>query len=176
MKTIDEMLSEQNQLGGYAKKDQYLKIPDGSSVEGVFTGGMLAFYRVYGDLTRYEHKPNSQAAYKVGATFTLLPDFTPKAIEMGAKLWAQVKKALRTHGKDAVYKIRRIGTEKSTVYVLDFVRALSPLEIDQAANVDSFRYTYNSINSNATTLGEDNDPEINTQLPGAGVEDELEFV
>lgn len=172
MKSFAEMIEQSSTK--YAKKDQYLKITDGQSVEGAFVGGVLPFYRVYGDLTRYEHKTSPQATFKVGTTFALCPDMTPKALEMGAKLWGQVKTAIKNHGQNSIFKIRRIGSEKQTIYVLDFVRPLTETEVTNLNRVEPFEFSYTNLESKPVTRGEDKDPESHVQTPSI-VEDDIDF-
>ncbi len=174
MKSMDELIEAQENSSKYAKKDQYLKIKDGDSVEGVFLGGVLAFYRVYGEIARYEQKPGPTATYRIGTTFALLPDFTPKAIEMGSKLWNQVKEQIKKNGKNFVYKIRRIGTEKATVYVLDPVRALTEKEVAALGEVTTFEFGYTNLESKPVARGEDTSPETNANVPSM-VEDQVDF-
>ncbi len=173
MKSMEELIEQQNNGGRYAKKDQFLKITNAGSEEGFFHGDVLPFYQKFREMERYEQKPGEGYQWKVGVTFVELPGFTPKAWTQGSKVWNQIKNITKEHGKNSVIKINRIGSTKDdTVYFLQYVRPMTEEEVTKATDVQSFLYTYHNLESKTPTKGPDQNPEDNVV---SITQDEVDF-
>lgn len=150
--TVDKILENMGSGGS-----DYIKIPPGGTIRGVFVGEPACFYKKFQD--RVESPVFIEGAnFRFRTNFALLQDngtFTMKILEGGKKTLKIVAAVIKKYGTAVIFEINREGKGKEdTVYHVLFDRKLNGKEEEELSKLEQFKVAIRNSESTESVTKE----------------------
>lgn len=133
---VGDILKSLVNTNGSGGGGNYVKLADGETIEGVFVGKPVFFWynfdkKEYLPYVENARKPGKDFVFRFRTNFIVEEEggYSAKIMEYGQKVLDVVYDAITEDGREAKYRIKRIGTGQGTSYTVRLKGKLTPEEI-----------------------------------------------